>query len=597
MDDADELKAVMALLMQVSGAADNAPKLRQFISEQINLLRVDDDSLLAPYASSLLRLCKAGHKEAFGALKRCKDFFNATSQSLEEHLDTLLDAVGFEGLQSVIDQILELDPVRLVKALPGLVRQLEHAIVEHKLLILGILLAVALVTAAPFVPLLGAAGSACLASPQLHIALFKLLSVVGSHSDDVARMCLQLLAKAAKSELTNEPHIQSALLDAVNIVKDRCQFCNLFQDDTLQALAKCAVANPTAFKNIIAWNKGKAARIGDRNKYLVQAGASAAGIKRVANGSTAPTAGGFLLRFWGSASKDGKTKKSLVCPSPQSQSVQMAKEAQQGSSLHKESLSLLAAEPGDATTVTSSSVLPPTPLSLADQHLSEQYLLHNRPLMLSSPNASMRLGQLGVTPGIVAATNGSSAGAHESFSEFLARQQREKEQQGQGVGNTKSNWSSRSAQPVSSSSSAFIDREDRTKQQSLRYPSLSYDAMAAIDYSSAAAAGAGAGANSDNSIAYFDNGQSPYPSMPTLHLPPASTSQGATNSGTTLVPEEPEAAASTTVSAAEPASHLVPVKTKAGLFSLITGSSRGKGKGTSKSKIGRKKVGIASSAS
>ncbi|RYH32057.1 hypothetical protein EON65_01195 [archaeon] len=384
---------MIALLMKVSNAASNAQNLQQFIAEQIGALRLDDDDILTPYVGSLVSLVEKGHKEAFGALKKCKKFFDANSKELEENLDKLLDVVGFDELGDKIQEIMDIDVKKLFNSVPALCKQLGQTVVKHKMVILGVLLAIALVSAAVLVPFIAPIGMACLSNPEIFIALFKVLSVVGKYSDDAARAALQIFAQIARSNAELEGHIQRALLDAVNIVKDKSQYCNIFKPETMQAFEKLSRANPEAYANIVAWNTGKKARIGDTKKYLMKAGET----PTKASGAAAAINGVGLLALF-SGSKE-KKKKNLVSPSPQSQSMHVSTEVQQN-------LHINVPPTPSVSTPGVFAVLPPTPDTRGSVRIE-------RDLFGANPGTSL--------PAMTA------SGKQESLAEFMVRQKWEKE--------------------------------------------------------------------------------------------------------------------------------------------------------------------------
>lgn len=88
-----------------------------------------------------------------------------------------------------------------MKSLPAFVTQLATAAMKHKYLILGLLLAVALVLGAgPLAPLLTSVAGVCSTTPELFVPFFKLLtSIAASGGDDLAMQCLSMVAKIAKS--------------------------------------------------------------------------------------------------------------------------------------------------------------------------------------------------------------------------------------------------------------------------------------------------------------------------------------------------------------------------------------------------------------
>lgn len=293
--------------MEISNAAIGSPSLRAEALQRVNNISIEteDDSLFEDHIDGLLDAIQQGHNEVFGMIKKCKNFFNETSEALDNKLDSLMDSVGFPDMSDMIEKIAELDPRRLVKCVPSMVKELETSLIKYKVLILGVLLNVALVYVTPLIPYVETLGMACSFTPSLFVPLFKLLTVIGSSSNDAAIKCLVVIAKIAKSDLVKDPAHQSALLEAVNVIKDSCQYCNIFKPDTIECFREYGAANAIVFKNITTWNAGKSARKGDKQKYLVNAG-----VVPVQSQSS-----------WFGTSPMKSANRGMVSPSPMSQNI------------------------------------------------------------------------------------------------------------------------------------------------------------------------------------------------------------------------------------------------------------------------------------
>jgi hypothetical protein len=158
--------------------------------------------------------------------------------------------VGFPEVSKVMEAMAEADPRKLAHCTPALVRELENCEAPHQILILGLLLSISLVTIDPIVAVLNAVTEMCAGRPHLFVPLFKLLTVVGLLDSDLALSCLTTVAKIARSGMVRDASDQTALLDCVDILKDKSLYCNIFHVDTLRAFGQFAGSNPVALKNI-----------------------------------------------------------------------------------------------------------------------------------------------------------------------------------------------------------------------------------------------------------------------------------------------------------------------------------------------------------
>eukprot|EP00981_Chlorochromonas_danica_P011442 scaffold4011_cov197-Ochromonas_danica.AAC.24 len=473
VDGLAEVKAVVALLLRLAPATQQAPKLQKMIIEQISTLRVDDGNVWNDHMDALLSLYRAGHREVLHALKRCQSFFSAQSQAFLDNLDELLDQLGFDELQKVLEQV---EPAKLVRHVQRLVQQL---------------------TRGPFVPCVAALGTYCLSEPRLYLALFKLLAEIGTGGgEEGALAALKVLAQIAKGGLVKDVLVQSALLECVNVLKDVSRYGNIFRPDTLSALELCAAACPATYKNIVAWNRGKSALPGDKKKYLLEAGSPAA---------TTPVKkkSGLLGLF--------SSKKVLVSPSPHSQTMAAATAATAGAAAMAASKATTLPPPpaaptreGSGTTA-ASSAQPPTP----NTHIDRLVAAPNVSATPSAPVNGAGAGGGGViskdlfhakssqvAPAPASSTpptsSSSTAQGFESFSAWLARQQEEPARQSNTAAIPPNNFISPSA-PSSSLPIPGTANELAGSSTPL-FPKGITDIMAPIDYGN----GQGFGLGFDN---------------------------------------------------------------------------------------------------
>lgn len=232
-----------------------------------------DGEVWVDYVPRMLAATRKGHHNLKTTLKQNKAVYSAHARKLEEHLPDMLDVLGVEEIAQLLQEVAEVQPRKLVKSIPALVRQLAAAVVEHQFVILGALLAVTLAAGAgPVLPVLTSVSEVCNVSPELFMPFFKVLAAVAANGgDEAALQCLIIVAKVAKSGLAQEPPHQAAVLEAMDVIKDYCKYSNLLQAETLQTLDSFAAHNPVAYKNITVWNAGKSAKRGNYKGFLVQA--------------------------------------------------------------------------------------------------------------------------------------------------------------------------------------------------------------------------------------------------------------------------------------------------------------------------------------
>mmetsp|Transcript_22187 Transcript_22187/g.37409 ORF Transcript_22187/g.37409 Transcript_22187/m.37409 type:complete len:866 (+) Transcript_22187:218-2815(+) len=280
VDSVKILKASVHTLLRLLNSAGDAPLLRMEASQKMQAMSVEQEhsqsrinSLWGDEVPGLLSAIKGGSTEMKRVLKMNKQVYSARSKKVEDYLSDMVDSLGLDDLGDLLQDIADYDPNKLVKSIPTFVRELANTAMKHKFLIMGLFLAIALVVGAgPLLPVLGSIAGTCGLSPQLFIPFFKLLTVIASSGEEQAVQSLFLVARIAKSGLCTAAENQSAVLDAVNIIKDKFKYSNVFQPETLKVLEEFAPSNAAAFKNIVTWNAGKAAKKGDNKDFLVNAG-------------------------------------------------------------------------------------------------------------------------------------------------------------------------------------------------------------------------------------------------------------------------------------------------------------------------------------
>ena len=141
-------------------------------------------------------------------LKKNKMLFSARSMKMEEHLSGMIGALGLEDLSFLLQEIAEVEPRKIVKAIPSLLKELETTAMKHKVMIVGVWSVAVSGSGCWFWTLAASAeqlgwGVWCCPSvaPQLFIPFFKLLTVVASSGEEPAMQCLLIVSKIAKSGL------------------------------------------------------------------------------------------------------------------------------------------------------------------------------------------------------------------------------------------------------------------------------------------------------------------------------------------------------------------------------------------------------------
>ncbi|KAJ1421570.1 hypothetical protein B484DRAFT_421144 [Ochromonadaceae sp. CCMP2298] len=327
------LRHSTAVLLRLLNYAREAPLVRLEASQKIQQISNEfcrdaqaANSLWGEQMPGLLTAIKGGSPEMRKILKANKVLYSSKAARIGDSLPNMIEAMGVSDMADILEEVADADPTKLVKSIPALIQELASAPVEGKVLVMGLLLAVALgVGAGSLLPVLGSVSSICASNASLFIPFLKLLTVIASSGEEQAVQCLFLVAKIARSGLVTTPENQSAVLEAVNIIKDKFKYSNIFQTETLTAFEAFAVSNPAAYKNIITWNKGKGAKKGNNRDFLVNAG------------KVSVKGPGMMSRMLSStktpdSSKSGKsggsvtgsaTKLGAVSPSPQSQNMML----------------------------------------------------------------------------------------------------------------------------------------------------------------------------------------------------------------------------------------------------------------------------------
>jgi len=319
--DSADLKSAVAIFLGMMKVAVDAPTLRGELSQKLTALCIDDlnddarfQHLLGDRVADVLHAIKSGHSELRHLVVRNKALFSAQSKTIEQHLPHMIDALGFDELEHLIIELSEKEPKKLLQSLPVFLAKLGEVAMKHKFLLMGVFLSVALVIGAVYiVPLLGGIGAVCCITPQLFVPFFKLLTTVASN-EETAVQCLTFIARIAKSGLCSTVADKHALLEAVNIVKDRMQHSNIFSEETIAALQSMADANSATFQNIKKWNEGKSAQRGDHKKYSTTAG----GQQPYSNSFVSTIMSLSPIR-----SRNIGVKSPVVSPSPHSQNISL----------------------------------------------------------------------------------------------------------------------------------------------------------------------------------------------------------------------------------------------------------------------------------
>ncbi|KAJ1434070.1 hypothetical protein B484DRAFT_446882 [Ochromonadaceae sp. CCMP2298] len=330
VETAKVLKSAAATLLRLHNSLFSAPVLKLCCAKKMAAMTVEAegsiarlDTLWDGQVPNILTAIKGGSSEMKVVLQKNKAVYSAKSKTVENYLSDFVDVLGLDDLGDLLQEIADYDPYKLVKSIPKFLSQLASTVMKHKFLILGLFLAIALVVGSgPLLPVLGSVAGLCGLTPQLFIPFFKLLTVISGAGEEQAIQCLYLVAKVAKSGLVTAPENMSAVLDTVNIIKDKFKYSNVFQPETLKVLEGFAGSNMPAFNNILTWNQGKAAKRGNNKDFLVNAG------------RITPLAEESMLSRMLSPSKDKgaptpTAKLGAISPSPQSQNMQLLSQAPQ----------------------------------------------------------------------------------------------------------------------------------------------------------------------------------------------------------------------------------------------------------------------------
>ena len=92
----------------------------------------------AEHVPSTLLASKQGHVELVVLLKKNKMLFSARSMKMEEHLSGMIGALGLEDLSFLLQEIADIKPRKIVKAIPSLLKELETTAMKHKVMIVGV---------------------------------------------------------------------------------------------------------------------------------------------------------------------------------------------------------------------------------------------------------------------------------------------------------------------------------------------------------------------------------------------------------------------------------------------------------------------------
>ena len=306
VSDASAAVVTECLLRVMARCLETAPLLCADISSTVSSLlahRHQQHGRLKAHMPTLVGAIKNGHTQLLPLLKKNPTLFSSEIRGIELHVESLLASVGVLDLSELLVDIAEKDARKLIKSIPTLIIELEQSNEHQKKLVLGILLAISLcdpaAVAAHLVPIEAACyppsagvvpstdyvpdGSALrIPLSPCRLPLLKLLAATGakSHSEDTVTHCLAAVARMIRAiagsladegvDITKEE--QGACLEAVNVIKVRARYCNIFHKDTLRAFDKIADSNEATHRNLCRWNGGKTALKGDLNLFLLTAG-------------------------------------------------------------------------------------------------------------------------------------------------------------------------------------------------------------------------------------------------------------------------------------------------------------------------------------
>ena len=306
MSDASAAIVTDCLLKVFARCLDTAPSLCADIASTVSSLlehKHQRHGRLKAHMSTLVEAIKKGHNQILPILKNNPTLFSSEIRDIEIHIESLLASVGALDLSKLLMDISEKDARKLIKSIPTLIIELEQNNEGQKKLVLDVLQAISYcdpaAVAAHLVPIEAAcypptaivAPSADYVSggsaqpfplPICRLPLLKLVATIGakSHSEEIVTQCLAVVAKitrAVAGSLANEAvnitkEEQGACLEALNVIKDRARYCNIFHRDTVRAMDKIADSNLSTHQNLCKWNGGKTALKGDLNLFLLTAG-------------------------------------------------------------------------------------------------------------------------------------------------------------------------------------------------------------------------------------------------------------------------------------------------------------------------------------
>jgi hypothetical protein len=281
---------------------DGGPSLREECFHRlhhISLVKSEaHPSLFENHFEFLLSTVKqTGQKTAFQICRTVNPrYFHEDNDKFLQSFHLFIQNISVDHFEGMIERLIDKAEQKiknLFSSVAELVKQLASAAVKTRLLLLSLFLSFVQITVSVLVPFLEAVVSGSLFDSILLIPCCKILAVMGRTSPELAVSCLKSLVRLAKSEWTttssdhHHHHLssergsaggelaeknQSAILEAINIVKDGSQYCGLFSPATLTLLEGFSRYNRTAYENILTWHEGKSARIGDHQQFLINPG-------------------------------------------------------------------------------------------------------------------------------------------------------------------------------------------------------------------------------------------------------------------------------------------------------------------------------------
>ena len=308
MSDASAAIVTDCLLKVLARCLDTAPSLCADIASTVSSLlehkhQHQQHGRLKAHMSTLVAAIKKGHNQILPLLKNNPTLFSSEIRAIEIHIESLLASVGALDLNKLLMDISEKDARKLIKSIPTLIIELEQNNEGQKELVLDVLQAISYcdpaAVAAHLVPIEAAcypptaivapsadyvSGGSAQPFPLsiCRLPLLKLVATIGakSHSEEIVTECLAVVARITRAfagslaneavNITNEE--QAACLEALNVIKDRARYCNIFHRDTVRAMDKIADSNLSTHQNLCKWNGGKTALKGNLNLFLLTAG-------------------------------------------------------------------------------------------------------------------------------------------------------------------------------------------------------------------------------------------------------------------------------------------------------------------------------------